>query len=138
MFKARFILGIMTAASLAGCGSDSTGTDTNPPGGRNLGANQISIVVGAQTKGTNAFTPNPLDVSLAASGLVTWFNDDATSSGAYGDTGITHNITADDGSFTSGLLPAGQSFRVPFSAAGTYAYHCSIHPTMKGTVTVTQ
>jgi plastocyanin len=25
-----------------------------------------------------------------------------------------------------------------FTTAGTYAYHCSIHPDMTGTVTVTQ
>jgi plastocyanin len=122
------------AAALASCSSSTT--DVSQPSGRNLLANQISIVVGASTKGTAAFTPNPLSISLANSGVVRWFNDDQTQSGAYGSTGTTHNITADDGSFTSGPLAPGTSFDATFSLAGTFTYHCSIHPTMKGTVTV--
>jgi plastocyanin len=49
---------------------------------------------------------------------------------------VTHDITADDSSFTSGNLPAGQTFQTT-SSQGTFTYHCAIHPRMKGTVTVT-
>jgi plastocyanin len=93
-------------------------------------------VAGAQTKGTSAFTPNPVTISAASFGSVIWFNDD-DGGGAYGSNGTAHNITADDGSFASGALPPGSSFEGTFSTPGTYGYHCSIHPTMKGTVTVT-
>lgn len=134
MSRVRFFLGLFGAVALASCSSSTT--DVSQPSGRNLLANQISIVVGASTKGTAAFTPNPLSISLANSGVVRWFNDDQTQSGAYGSTGTTHNITADDGSFTSGPLAPGTSFDATFSLAGTFTYHCSIHPTMKGTVTV--
>jgi plastocyanin len=124
------------ASSSAGCSSDST--DINQPSGRKLAANAISIVLNAQNKGTGAFDPNPLTISLASStgGTVQWFNDDHTTS-SYGSSAVIHNITADAGSFTSNELQAGSSFEATFDSPGTYAYHCSIHPTMKGTVTVT-
>ena len=130
---------LLVAISLAGCSNDSTdGGDINQPGGRTLAANAISIVLGAQEKRTAAFNPNPLTISLASTtgGTVQWFNDDHTTS-SYGSNAVTHNITADDGSFTSGELVAGASYSATFDTPGTYGYHCSIHPTMKGTVTVT-
>jgi plastocyanin len=135
----RNVCCLLVAAAIAGCSSDSTGGgDINQPDTPTLASNAISIVLGAQKKGTAAFNPNPLTISLASStnGTVQWFNDDHTSS-SYGSNSVTHNITADDGSFTSGELVAGTSFDATFDAPGTYGYHCSIHPTMKGTITVT-
>jgi plastocyanin len=38
--------------------------------------------------------------------------------------------------FDSGNIPAGGAFDVTFGAAGTFPYHCSIHPVMHGTVSV--
>lgn len=106
------------------------------PGRAEAPLNGIDIPVGAQNKGTGAFTPNPLTISLAHGGVVEWFNDDETPS-AYGTNGVTHNITADDSFFSSGNLPPGQTFQTTFSSQGTFTYHSAIHPRMKGTVTVT-
>jgi plastocyanin len=135
MSRARFFLSLLAAATLAGC---SSYTSPNPPGGIHSG-NSISIVLGAQTKGTGAFSPNPINISLASTtgGLVQWVNNDQTG-GVYGGTGTTHNITADDGGYTSGNLAPGGNFQRTFTVAGSYDYHCSIHPTMRGTVQVTQ
>jgi plastocyanin len=137
MSRARSFLSVLAAATLAGCGSYTS--PTPPTGGGMQSGNGVSIVFNAQTKGTAAFTPNPVSVSLASAtaGLVQWVNNDQTG-GVYGGTGTTHNITADDGSFTSGNLAPGATFGETFTVAGSYAYHCSIHPTMKGTVIVTQ
>jgi plastocyanin len=139
MHSFKMMCYLIAAATIAGCSSDSTGGgDISQPDTPKLAANAISIVLGAQNKRTAAFNPNPLTISLASStgGTVQWFNDDHTSS-SYGSDAVTHNITADDGSFTSGALVAGASFDATFDAPGTYGYHCSIHPTMKGTITVT-
>jgi plastocyanin len=136
MSRAPFSLSLLAAATLAGCGSYTS--PTPPTGGGMQSGHSVSIVLGAQNKGTAAFSPNPVSVSLASAtaGLVQWVNNDQNS-GVYGGTGTTHNITADDASFSSGNLAPGATFERTFTVAGTYAYHCSIHPTMKGTVTVT-
>jgi plastocyanin len=131
------VFGLLAVGSIVGCASD--GGDINQPSAPKLPANAVSIVVGAQAKGTQAFDPNPLTISLASStgGTVRWFNDDHTNSSYDGNTAVVHNITADDDSFSSGPFEAGTTFEASFGAPGTYGYHCSIHPTMKGTVTVT-
>jgi plastocyanin len=136
MSHARFFLSFLAAATLAGCSNYSS---PNPPTGGMQAANSVSIVFGAQSKSTAAFTPNPISISLASAtgGLVQWVNNDQNS-GVYGGTGTTHNITADDESFSSGNILPGGTFERTFTVAGSYAYHCSIHPAMKGTVIVTQ
>ena len=134
MTRAQITATLLVLMVAAGCGGDST--DPNQPGGQPLPANGISIVAGAESKGSSAFTPNPLSISLAAGGTVRWFNNDR-SGGVYGGAGVVHNITADDGSFASGSLAPGATFQATLTTAGEHPYHCSIHPTMQGSVTVT-
>lgn len=47
-----------------------------------------------------------------------------------------HTVTAADGGFDSGRLNLGESFQVTFTTPGLFAYACTIHPSMKGEVTV--
>ena len=49
---------------------------------------------------------------------------------------VQHTGIADDGSFDSGKLVGGSTFSQTFSKPGTYAYHCTIHSSMKATITV--
>jgi uncharacterized repeat protein (TIGR01451 family) len=49
---------------------------------------------------------------------------------------LQHTVTADDASFDSGLLNPGASFSFTFTSAGTYNFHCSPHPWMKGSIVV--
>jgi plastocyanin len=61
--------------------------------------------------------------------VVTWVNQD----------GVSHTITSDTGSpvaFSSDSLSNGASYTFTFTLPGTYTYHCSIHPSMKGTIIV--
>jgi plastocyanin len=60
--------------------------------------------------------------------------------------GKPHSLTADDGSFDTGIIDpgaeggrfAGKNASVTLNQAGTFKFHCEIHPAaMKGTVTVT-
>lgn len=57
---------------------------------------------------------------------VTWTNKDD----------MTHTVTADDNSFTSGNLNKGDTFTHTFTSTGTVGYHCKIHPGMTATVVV--
>ena len=45
-------------------------------------------------------------------------------------------VTADDGSFDSGVLQRGQSFSFKFDELGTWTYHSETTPTMRGSVIV--
>jgi amicyanin len=74
-----------------------------------------------------AFSPATLTVRVGTT--VTWTNKDS----------VPHTVVSDAGSsvpFTSPSLATGSSFPFTFTQAGTYTYHCSIHPSMKGTVVV--
>ncbi len=49
---------------------------------------------------------------------------------------IQHTTTSDTGLWDSGALNPGSIFLVRFPKTGTFTYHCSIHPSMTGTVVV--
>lgn len=68
----------------------------------------------------------PPKITIAAGDAVAWKNLDDD----------PHTVTADDGSFDSKGLGQGDTFRHVFTQPGTYPYHCSAHPYMKGVVIV--
>lgn len=49
---------------------------------------------------------------------------------------LAHTVTADDGSFASGMIEPGSSWSYTFNAPGSFAYHCTPHPFMKARVEV--
>lgn len=49
---------------------------------------------------------------------------------------VAHTATADDGSFDTGLLNKDESKTITFSTSGTFDYHCTPHPWMKGKIVV--
>ena len=49
---------------------------------------------------------------------------------------VAHTVAADRGAFNSRQLAPGDTFSFAFTAAGTFDYHCEIHPTMKGQVAI--
>jgi plastocyanin len=49
-----------------------------------------------------------------------------------------HTATATDGTFNSKALDTNQTWNYTATKPGTYPYICSVHPFMKGTLTVTQ
>lgn len=52
--------------------------------------------------------------------------------------GMPHTVTAVDGSFDSGRLSAGGQFSHTFDQPGTFAYYCTLHPSMRGEVVVVE
>jgi len=114
---------MFTAAALiaaAACSSSSS----NPTTPSTPGGNNVSIVSGASSMTTTAYSPNP--IVMAVGGTATWKNNDS----------VAHTATASDGTWDSGSLAPGASFSRTFPAAGTFQYKCTIHPGMVGTVTV--
>ena len=117
---------LFTTAILTACSAPFIGGGTcSPKGGSTGPANQVLRVV-SDSKTVGAYKPKIISVTSGQS--IEW---------AWEDTGNPHSVTAENGSFDSSLQKAGYTFVVSFSTPGTYAYKCSIHPDMKGTVNVT-
>ena len=113
---------VAAAAALSACTSPLAGACT-PKGATATTASAVKLVADSQKQG--AYQPDRVTVQAGQS--ITW---------TWEDQGNQHSVSADDGSFESCLQGAGSTFTTTFAKAGTYAYHCSIHPQMKGTVTV--
>lgn len=63
---------------------------------------------------------------VATGTTIAWSNQDQ----------VLHTVTGDDNSFDSGVINFGTVWRHTFDRAGTYSYHCTLHPFMKATVVV--
>ena len=98
---------------------------------------QVSIVPGASFLTDDAYSPNPVEITVGQT--VLWTNDDTAfhtvTSGTVG--------AADAGQlFDSGLagpnalISKGKTFKHTFDTAGEYQYYCTLHPAMVGTVIV--
>lgn len=99
--------------------SETAAPATDAAGGGDAAAGGAEIVISGF-----AFGP---DITVPVGTTVTVRNDDSD----------THTWTADDGAFGSGSIEGGGTFEFTFSEAGTYTFHCEIHPSMTGTITVT-
>jgi plastocyanin len=83
------------------------------------------IVANRKSKVPDAFyVPNPIRVR--AGQTVTWTNDDND----------LHDVTADDGTFSSGPMAYRTTWRLRLTRPGTYRYFCTLHPDMHGTLIV--
>ncbi len=119
----RFLAIAALLAAATGCGKASSPSPMNPSP-TPTGGSTVSIVAGAATKTSTAYSPNP--ITITHGGAVMWVNNDST----------THTSTANDNSSNSGNIAPGGSFSHTFPSAGTFTYHCLIHPGMVGTVNV--
>jgi plastocyanin len=71
-----------------------------------------------------SFIPGTLTITKGT--VVKWVNNDP----------VTHLVTSDNGIFESSSLNQGDSFTYTFQNAGSFPYHCHIHPSMTGTIVV--
>ena len=93
-------------------------------------ANDQPAAANAEVKIDN-FSFGPATLTIPAGTTVTWTNT----------TGAPHTVTSDDGtSFDSNINTPisanGGTFSFTFTKAGTFTYHCQIHPFMKATIIV--
>ena len=79
------------------------------------------------------FAFNPASITVPKGTTVTWVNQDTTNHEIVND---AQGSIAQGALFTSNSLSRGGSYSYTFENPGTYPYHCSIHPSMKATVTV--
>jgi plastocyanin len=128
------LIGLFMAASLAlgACGTSSTptpaATATAPATAPASAAASSAGAAGASAVTIQNFAFNPPAMTVKVGSEVTWTNQDSTA----------HTVTFDTGGATSDNLAQSATYKQTFPTAGTFAYHCKIHSTMTGTVTVTQ
>lgn len=100
------------------CSKSSSYNGSNPP--PPTGSTATVTITGM------AFSPASLTVKTGTT--IVWKNNDA----------MTHTATSDDGStFNTGNILVGYSGSATASKTGTFPYHCAIHSSMTGTITVT-
>ena len=112
-------------ASGSGSGGSTPPTDPANAGGGGSGPCSVSSATGevAVSIAGNAF---PADITSTVGQTVTFTNEDS----------VPHTVTLDDGSCDTDTIAAGASAGLTFAEAGSYPFHCTIHPSMTGTVTV--
>ena len=128
----------MLVVVLVGCGgqTEEQETTTSAAPGATSGETTISEApttteaatppedaIGVSISGF-AFNPNP--VTIESGQTVLWVNNEA----------VSHTTTSDDDLWNSGSLRTDAQFFFTFEQPGEFAYFCSIHREMTGTVIV--
>lgn len=132
LLSVPLVPGILASSNSGPGGGDD---DDDRPAGQSAAPQDPSSVTTAITipldaeshSAENPYSPNPATVSSGST--VTWTNADDEDQ---------HSATADDGSFSTGILSPGQSGQAVISApaGSTVSYHCDVHPEMKGILQV--
>jgi plastocyanin len=100
-----------------------------PP--QEMGADTAGADTAAATETTLSarvedFSYEPARLEVQRGATVTWTNQGQ----------VIHTVTANDGSFDSGEIDSGAKGSITFSRPGTYEYHCTPHPFMRGVIVV--
>jgi plastocyanin len=137
MMKARLgvaCLGVAASLLFAACGN-------GPPAGEGGGGGGAGGGGGGGNVGTKVSNPSgtptfdetdslkfqPASATVKVGDTVIWTNGSS----------VAHNVTFDNySSISSDSMSNGDKYAVKFTAAGTYQFHCTFHPGMDGTVTV--
>jgi plastocyanin len=137
-----YLFAIGGVAAIAACSGSGSLTGTSMPGGTSGNAGATVTV--------QDFSYSPATVTVKVGTTVQWVNNGPSA----------HTVTSDSGVWDSGVLSApssamgstgygtaagstsGGAFQRTFTQAGTYPYHCTIHPptlypNFRGTVVVT-
>lgn len=115
MMKRLFIV-LLLPMFLVGCSLSPNNTDdaTSPKSG------EVEIRM-------KNMSYQPRDLVVLVGTKITWTNTDS----------VAHDVVSDSNAWSaSPLLNKGESFSVTLLTEGTYAYHCTPHSFMTGTITV--
>jgi plastocyanin len=66
------------------------------------------------------------EVTAKVGDTIVWTNQDD----------VPHSVVLDDNSVTSENFNKGETFEQAFDEAGTFPYHCGVHPSMKASITI--
>ena len=103
------------------CGAGGYGNSTPTSATPTPTANSVTINING-VKGKQSFSPNP--ASVAAGQQVIFKNNDV----------VTHRVVIDDRSVDTGDIAPGASSQPLALGAVSKPYHCSLHPSMVGSL----
>ena len=112
-----------SAAASAEPSAPASAEASAPAGGA---ACSESSAAGEVSVSIEGFAFKPASISATVGQTITFTNGDSA----------PHTATLDDGSCTTPNIANGASDGLTFTAAGTYPFHCNVHPNMKGTITI--
>ena len=94
---------------------------------KKIQTNNVSIVENSwNSYVTDSYFPASIEINPSTT--VTWTNNDA----------VIHTVTDTEKQFDSEFIQAGGTWQYTFEKPGQYDYLCTLHPWMKGTVSVTE
>lgn len=123
------IMAIIVAGAVVLAGQKNEPTTTHENNTNQQNQNTSSEAVQTTTVGIKDYAYVPAKIQVKKGTAVTWTNQDS----------IRHDVMPDqesDSFKASELLGKGETYTFTFNEIGTYTYHCSPHPYMKGTVEV--
>lgn len=123
--RRAFAIAAIALAALGGCGESDSGSDATPTTNAAPGTTAADGA-GSSTVVLKGVKFSPESVSVKAGETVTWEWDDGT---------IPHDVSGEG--FKSEVQESG-TFEHTFSEAGVFEYKCTVHPTMTGSVEVTE
>jgi plastocyanin len=122
-------IAVVALAACSGSGNATTAPAASTGGGGGGGAAPCAKATAAGTVAAamKGFAFDPATITVKVGDTITWTNNDSAA----------HTATVDSQpDCDTGSVAGGATGSITFSAAGTYAFHCKIHPSMKGTITV--
>jgi plastocyanin len=125
----RFALLALVLPIIGACSSEGSNDATTPSATTPSVSTTIATsapAAGAGAVGIADFKFGPAEVHVPVGGSVQWTNNDSQQ----------HTATSSTGAFDAGAIQPGTSTTVEFKTAGSFAYICSFHPFMSGTVVV--
>lgn len=131
---AALVVLILVGVGLSYNSRNTTTSATPTPSSTASSSATSTASASATTSSTNqsvtikdlSFSPATLTVKKGTT--VTWTNSDA----------MSHTVTGSNGGPSSSTLQQGDSYHFTFNTVGTFTYACSFHPSMHGTVIVTE
>jgi plastocyanin len=124
-----YVLAGLLSMTAAGCGHDNAmdgaGVSPTAPSPPQQNASSPRTILIAEINGPNSFYPSP--VTIQPGQPVIWRNGDSA----------THHLVFDDGAIDTGTLAPGTLSQPQTVAGQGGSYHCTIHPSMVGSITVT-
>jgi plastocyanin len=123
-FTSAAVLAAMVLG-ISACSSGYNGSSPSAPGGSTTPPPGAVVIDVVGENGALSFSPNP--ATVPAGQVVAWHNVDAE----------VHRVVLNDGALDTGNIAPG-AFSAAMSLAAAGPYHCTIHPTMVGTIAARQ